>query len=961
MRLSLFLLLPFFPFLLMAQPDPDNTEAAMQQLKMQRQKVAQLSALSPVARARVLLQLGEWEKAEQWLQEGSDRSEVLELQAQLAFLRHRYALADSLNRQLLHSEPENRAAQLLQIDLLTQAWQLDEAEKNCHAMLAATAFDEVAMCKLSYIRRLKKDFEGAMAWAEKATETNPNNALTYQAAAEVHFWNRDLIRARALVLQALQRDPLLADARYLYGYAIWRLGDATQLPKMADQWELALEINPMHHYTHWHWGNGHTHLTWKDYAEGEPTEANVALNRADKLFYEGKYAAAYAVADSVAAVYPQSPRPPLAKGGLLYLDPEMPLAHRLDKAEAAFLASLDIKPHFGPAHNGLAAVIEQRKMRWLYCYDSLENALATTTISRPKLLEQVFPDLKNHPERVAKMVESSLFAAKAYLPMLARMGKTFKVPPLHHDIARAMGSLYFRKAATFDNRQWMDIRGVGSGMAGIEYVERGVHLQRNVLLHEFVHLFHIELLTEAQKRRIRALYLQAMKEGRTLDYYAASNEHEYFAQTYTAYFMERKVHPLNHKAANTASELKQKDPACWAFIDSLVQEQKLALQGDSKALASNWAQAYVSLAKEKMRKSDEASLQQAKVFIDSALFLVENYPPALLQLGWWEVRAEKQSTVFSGENPLVQPTAAIYAARAEHYQQLFEDRKLSTKQAFDWQYKNLQKAHEMENDVMEKAQLAQRIVETCYQFARYDLLESEVERLFREIPAVSTYLEDIREAIIAKRWEVGAELRFPALAAELFQLSQENPNNFDLMLQVADAYAGLGDYPTALEILNDGKKRLAAAGYGTAAFSGRIAFYGFLKDGKSAEFKNAWLRDATNRMFAARQLIAQEKTAEARELLKAYKFSPVPQEQAAYRWVLGLLNAAENQPQKAAVCFKEALSIHPWHVPAAESLMTLLKEQGKQKEAKKLLKTLKKQRPRFSKYWLLDWKAKLKE
>jgi hypothetical protein len=88
---------------------------------------------------------------------------------------------------------------------------------------------------------------------------------------------------------------------------------------------------------------------------------------------------------------------------------------------------------------------------------------------------------------------------------------------------------------TFDNRQWMDIRGVGSGAAAIEYVERGAFLERNVILHEYVHLFHGRVLTDAENRKIRSLYYQAMKEKRTLDYYSQNNESEYFAQTYPAY------------------------------------------------------------------------------------------------------------------------------------------------------------------------------------------------------------------------------------------------------------------------------------------------------------------------------------------------------------------------------------------------------------------------------------------
>ena len=125
------------------------------------------------------------------------------------------------------------------------------------------------------------------------------------------------------------------------------------------------------------------------------------------------------------------------------------------------------------------------------------------------------------------MVWGSLHSAKAYLPFLVKQKKTFVIPPLHVDLATAMDDKSFRERTTFDNRQWMDIRGVGSGAAGIEYVERGAHWERNVLLHEFVHLFHFTVFTDEEKRKVRQLFYNAKARGLTLDYYSANNDQEH--------------------------------------------------------------------------------------------------------------------------------------------------------------------------------------------------------------------------------------------------------------------------------------------------------------------------------------------------------------------------------------------------------------------------------------------------
>ena len=39
------------------------------------------------------------------------------------------------------------------------------------------------------------------------------------------------------------------------------------------------------------------------------------------------------------------------------------------------------------------------------------------------------------------------------------------------------------------------------------------------------------VFTDQEKRRVRELYANAMKNDLTLDYYSANNEHEYLAQT----------------------------------------------------------------------------------------------------------------------------------------------------------------------------------------------------------------------------------------------------------------------------------------------------------------------------------------------------------------------------------------------------------------------------------------------
>src|SRR5699024_6950408 len=93
---------------------------------------------------------------------------------------------------------------------------------------------------------------------------------------------------------------------FRYGYAIWRRVDATLLDEMAAQWNFALEINPLHYLTHWHFGNGHTNLTYADYAQPNDSIVQARLDKADQLVAQGNLDKAIAITRQVGHEYTKS-------------------------------------------------------------------------------------------------------------------------------------------------------------------------------------------------------------------------------------------------------------------------------------------------------------------------------------------------------------------------------------------------------------------------------------------------------------------------------------------------------------------------------------------------------------------------------------------------------------------------------------------------------------------------------
>ncbi|RIJ42816.1 tetratricopeptide repeat protein [Pontibacter oryzae] len=805
---------------------PDEVTLARQRLEKERAEVGR-SELSPAQKANRLLELGAWQQAESILAQALANPETNLAKARLYMLRNNFAAAEELVTEVLKSTPNHREALLLRSKLQVQAWQLPQALATAQALLKQNPHDEAAALALGRVLMLQKKYNEALAWANDVQQWNPKNADAWLLESDVHFWNQKPELAEQPLINSLTLNPFNADARFNYGYAIWRRVDATQLNAMAAQWELALALNPLHYVTHWHWGNGHTNLTYADYAQAEDKEVRNALKAANKLLSENKITQALQAAQQVQQSYKHSVLPQMLRGSAYYMAFEMDRGTRLDSAQAIFERILQQKKHYGPTHNALAAVIKQKQLTYLHNYDSLQQVVQQTVIADPVNFARVFPDVSYYPgTEVQQMVWSQLYESIVYFPFLSKQGEKFVIPPLHVDLAEAMGSSYFRQATTFDNRQWMDIRGVGSGAAAIEYVVRGSYLERNVVLHEYVHLFHGSVFTDAENRAVRRLYHQAMQQGRTLDYYSANNEHEYLAQTYPAYFEPVKVHPLNHKSVNTTADLKAKDPELYTFLDALVTRQRAYLAGDKQAMASNWAQVYLNLAERALRQQEP---DKASLYLDSALAWDNKYQPALLAY----VRVKRQQQDYKAARTWLERAqsinpdyAPVYVAEAGLLEAMKRTKKLNAHDALMQQIALYKKASELEDDLLMQARTNEHFREFFVDYGMVPEAMAVAEAYVANAPTISTYLRDRRdEALAYANWLKGTTRPSEEAVQELARLVALKPQQYTLRRQYAEVLASQGNYQKAYDALEQGQRILQASGAPRADYMVRMAAY----------------------------------------------------------------------------------------------------------------------------------------
>ncbi len=929
MRLLVTVVLSVFLSSVVAQTiPPDSTRLASIALQ---EKQAAAKKSRDIGR---LLETGCWKEAGQALQSLPSTAIPTRIyKARLAILQNDFFAAGREVDAVLRQQSKNVQALLLKAELEIQAWRLPSALQYAEKAITLDAAKPEGQGMKGRILVLQKNYTAAQAVADKLLQQFPSYAPAYRLQADIYFWSQAPEKAEKPLLRCLELNPFDADARFSYGYAIWRRIDATQLNAMAAQWELALAINPLHYQTHWHWGNGHTNLTYADYAEKDEDSIRHFLRIADSLVRRNQVAAAILHTRKAEKRYPASVIPLLHRASLYYniYGPER--AASLDSAQAIFEKILARKKHYGPAHNGLSAVIKSRRIPYLYMYDSVMQVLQHTVIPDRKLFESVFDDLDYYPgDMAAAMVWNQLYSSVVYFPFLKKQADAFKIPPLHIDLATCMQSPYFRIMTTFDNRQWMDIRGVGSGAAAIEYVEKGAFMERNVVLHEYVHLFHSDVFTDAEIRAVRRHYYKAMLEHRTLDYYSQNNEHEYLAQTYPAYYEAVKVHPQDFKSMNTTADLQHLDPDMYAFLDSLVKKEKACLSGNCEAFAGNWAQVYINLAQSTARRDTALAAR----YLDTALLKEDKYLPAYIAKAEW--RAEKGDTAealaWIRKGMAIDPNyAPLFASRSRLHSR-FDDRQA-----------DLVKAISLETDLQERASLYLELARLCHRSGK----PAEAIRVAGEYasnaPVISTYLRDRRDDALADAAYWKSLLGYPEPLAALDSLVRRKPQQYGHRKMYAAALSANGRYQEAIDVLQYARRILAASGNDRTDFALMVAEnQAALGRKDSVQQMLPLLRSGKglpdeDRLRFVNLLAAQGATEEAKTIFATLETRGDMLYRAAYLHTKSLL---ATDPTTAMQSAEASLALNPYQFDLAKKLQEQYLKAGYNQKAEDLHRALEK-------------------
>jgi tetratricopeptide (TPR) repeat protein len=204
------------------------------------------------------------------------------------------------------------------------------------------------------------------------------------------------------------------------------------------------------------------------------------------------------------------------------------------------------------------------------------NDFAAEFFKKPKppalpLTADIFPNYRSLTKAQQMVIDWVVAPLGGFLPELARKGARHYLIAFDERTSDVKGVGNIESERTTDGRYYASIRGVGGRItvSGLEYIGLASRAGFNTIAHEFAHQVHLTAMDKNEVKAIRKLYENAMREDRALDYYAETDEYEYFAQGYEAFIAELKRPATGATARHTKRDLMMRDPQLYRFIEGL--------------------------------------------------------------------------------------------------------------------------------------------------------------------------------------------------------------------------------------------------------------------------------------------------------------------------------------------------------------------------------------------------------
>lgn len=410
---------------------------------------------------------------------------------------------------------------------------------------------------------LRRDYKSAEERLRQRLEREPQSARARSLLARVLLENSRNREAVEEAGRALLIDPFDTDALHALAFARAVERKSEEVRSLARR---SLAFNP---------SNGAVRRLLAQYLNGKTgyeqkidEAARRKYERGMALKQEGHLAKAATEFESALRIEPHYYRALIALGDVRLREEDY------SRAAAVANRAVEADPDGSVAHLQMSYALiglQERARLEIGAEDFAEAFYRRPSPPVYELTRKVFPNYDWLTRRRQEVIDRAIAPLAHYLPKLVRSGARHILLTFDQRITELGEFQDVLGEKTFDGRYYASIRGVGgrTTVSGIEYIEAAARGGFHTIAHELAHQVHMAAFDKEDVKTIRLLYEEARRQGRALDYYAAENEYEYFAQGYEAFISERKRPSAGITARHTRSELAERDPELYRFLIKL--------------------------------------------------------------------------------------------------------------------------------------------------------------------------------------------------------------------------------------------------------------------------------------------------------------------------------------------------------------------------------------------------------
>jgi Tfp pilus assembly protein PilF len=492
--------------------------------------------------------------------------------ARIARARLDYARA----LRLLDKTPDERRSSTLVLNeygaVYLAAEEPAQARRFFESALRISSLDSQAVVGLAGADLLEHDYQGATRrlreCLERDPQSNPARAMLARVLLEMHRESEAAKGAEG----AIALDAYNVDAIYVLAYvkSIERKANESR--------SLARRVISLDQF---HFGARRMLSQYLDghagYEQSVSEQARLHYARGRSLKEEGELSRAAGELEAALRIEPRYYRALIALADIWLRQGEF---HRASTT-AGLAASVDpdgsiAQFELSCAHRGL----NERARIEIGASDFGTLFYAQPAPAAYAITREIFPNYRFLTKRQQAVIDIAVGGLAGYLPRLAKRKARHYLLSFDQRPGDIPGFADVAGEKTFDGRYYASIRGVGGRIAvsGIEYIDQAAFGGFNTIAHEFAHQVHLAALGKSEVREIRRLYESARRQGRVLDYYAAGNEDEYFAQGYEAFISDRKRPGAGVTGGHTRQELRTRDPELYKFLMKLTEKQQAKIE-----------------------------------------------------------------------------------------------------------------------------------------------------------------------------------------------------------------------------------------------------------------------------------------------------------------------------------------------------------------------------------------------